>query len=89
MWFFETTGDPLALDLANAFGKYHLEHSTCLGGGICAPPPKHTHSYFSTLRGLLLLGELAGQRIYIQRVAETYETTVRRAVKESGFISHD
>ena len=53
--FYETTGDPLALDLAGKFARYHMENSTNPDGTINhASEPNHTHSYLGMLRGLLL-----------------------------------
>ena len=90
VWFYEATGDPLALELADRFAAYHLEKTTNRDGTInCASSPTHTHSYLGTLRGLLLFGLLTNQHEYVDRIAATYRVTVRKLVKESGWASHD
>jgi hypothetical protein len=89
VWYNGTTGDTLALRAADRFARYHLANATRPDGSLGKKPGNHTHSYFGTLRGLLLYGELTGQRKYIDTVAATYRKTVRDRVKKSGFISHD
>ena len=91
VWFYETTGDPLALELADRFASYHLEHSTHPDGTFNPDSEAgHTHSYLGTLRGLLLFGLLTGQHRYVEAVAATYGVTVRKlTVKESGWASHN
>ena len=88
--FFEATGDSLAMELADRFARYHLEHSTNEDGSFnkyCWV--NHTHSYLGTLRGLLRFGEVTGQHEYIERVASTYRETVRGLFKPSGYVCHD
>ncbi|MBI2939907.1 MAG: hypothetical protein HYY04_05660 [Chloroflexi bacterium] len=90
VWFYEATGDPLALELADRFARYHLANTTRPEGEFNdASRADHTHSYLGTLRGLLLFGELTGQQGYVDAVLATYRVTVRRMVKESGFTAHD
>jgi len=90
VWFYEATGDPLALELANRLAKYHLADSTNPDGSLdLTSGSAHTHSYLNTLEGLLLFGELTGQHEYIDAVAATYRKTVPNMVKKSGFTSHD
>ena len=90
VWFYETSGDPLALKLANRFAEYHLENTTFADGTLnLASKADHTHSYLGTLRGLVLYGELTNQRQYIERVASTYRVYVLgHLIKPSGVISH-
>jgi hypothetical protein len=90
VWFYETSHDPLALRLANRFARYHLENTTFPDGTLnLASKADHTHSYMGTLRGLLLFGELTNQREYIERVANTYRTTVLgQRIRQSGVIGH-
>ena len=90
VWFYETTEDPLAFELAGKLAAIHLEHSTnCDGSLNTALEPNHTHSYLGTLRGLFLFGEMTNQREYIDRVASTYRGMFPKMVKESGWRSHD
>ena len=89
VWFYQTTGDPLALRAAERFARFHLAHTTRPDGGLAEGAGGHTHSYLGTLRGLLLYGELTGQHEYIDTVAATYRKTVRTRLKRSGFISHN
>ena len=88
--FYLTTKDPIALRAADRFAHYHLRHTTYPDGRLnLSSGSNHTHSYFGTLRGLLLYGEITGQHEYVEAVAATYRKTVRTLVKRSGFISHD
>ena len=94
VWFYQSTGDPLALELADRFARYHLKNSTHPDGtlnmaSLEGQPTGHTHSYLGGLRGLLLLGELTRQHEYMDAVLSTYRVTVRRIVRESGYASHD
>jgi hypothetical protein len=90
LWFFETTGDPAALRLANRIAEYHFAKSVQPDGAV-SPTAKadHTHSYLGMLRGLLLYGRLTRQRAYVDRVAATCRVTVSRFVHESGYTSHN
>ena len=95
VWFYEATGDSLAIDLADRLGRYHLEHTTNPDGTmrkeiIDKGNTGHTHSYLGTLRGLLLLGLLTQQREYVDTVAATYRVGVASCVvTESGWAAHD
>ena len=94
VWFYRATGDSLALDLAAAMAKYHLEHSTSPDGALPGTLSAegnvgHSHSYLGTLRGLLLFGLLTHQQEYVARVAAAYRWAVPRVVKESGWAAHD
>ena len=90
IWFYETTGDPIALAFAERVAQWHLQNTTQPDGKINpAGRIDHTHSYFGTLRGLLLYGRLTHQHEYIDRVASAYRVNVSRVVKESGFTSHN
>ena len=90
VWFYEATGDSLALEIANRFASYLLVNATSPDGRFETKVYSgHTHSYFGTLRGLLLFGEMTRQHEYIEAIAETYRGTVRQMVKESGYTSHD
>lgn len=86
---FVATGDLAALSLADRLACLHLEISTRPDGTVPAAEYIHTHSLFGTYRGLLRYGELTGKREFIDRIALTYETTVRTSIRRSGFISHD
>lgn len=88
--YYETTGDCLALELADMFARYHWTYTTSPDGKLnILSKADHTHSYLGTLRGLLLFGLITNQNQYVERVATTYGVEVRRTVKESGFTSHD
>jgi len=94
VWFYRTTGDPLALELADRFARYHLKNSTHPDGTLNVASLEgsltgHTHSYLGGQRGLFLFGELTGQHEYIDAVLATYRVTVRRIVRESGYACHD
>jgi hypothetical protein len=90
VWFFETTGDPAALRLADRIAKFHFSNTTQADGAVNpAAKADHTHSYLGTLRGLLLYGGLTRQHQYIDRVAAAYRVSVPRFVHESGYTSHN
>ncbi len=95
VWFYEATGDELALDVARRLAEHHLRNTIDPTGAVrreIVDPVNvgHCHSYHGTLRGLLLLGLLTGQREYVDAVEATYRNGVRhRLVKESGWAPHD
>lgn len=90
IWFYEATDDPLAMDLADRLARFHLANVTNPDGQFNnSINPSHTHSYLGTLRGLLLFGKWTNQRNYIEAVSATYQVTVKRLVKQSGFTAHD
>jgi hypothetical protein len=89
VWFYEATGDIEAMRAADRFSRYHLKHTTLPDGTAPLERGSHTHSYFGTLRGLLLFGEFTDQKEYVDAVAKTYEKTIRTLLKKSGFISHN
>ncbi len=95
VWFYEATGDPLALSLAARIAPWHLEHTLSPDGAtrpeILDPSNVgHNHSYLGTLRGLVLYGLLTGQREYVDTVARTYRRSFGvNNVTESGYTPHD
>jgi hypothetical protein len=91
VYFYRTTHDPLALELAERFARWHLTNSTHPDGTLNKTPGlDHTHSYLCMLRGLLLYGQLTKQAKYVEAVARTYRHTVLgTVVRESGWNSHD
>jgi hypothetical protein len=90
IWFFETTGDPEALRLAERIAEHHFAKTTQADGAINpAAKADHTHSYLGTLRGLLLYGRLTRQHRYVDRVAAAYRVNVPRIFNESGYNSHN
>ena len=94
VWFYQSTGDPLAMELADRFARYHLKNSTHSDGTLNMAslegyPKGHTHSYLGGLRGLFLFGELTRQYEYMDSVLSTYRVTVRRIVRDSGYACHD
>jgi len=88
--YYRTTGDDVALEFAGRLADVQVEYS-------CTPEgernmwftPNHCHSYLGMLRGLLLFGEITGRSEYIEVVHKTYDVTVRKFVRESGYICHD
>ena len=95
VWFFEATGDGLALDVAQRVAGHHLAHSTNEDGTIrpeIIDPENvgYNHFFHGTLRGLLRFGLLSGQRQYVERVAATYRNGLPQcAIKKSGWAPHD
>lgn len=87
---YEITGDPQALELADRFARFDMDYATRADGRFYSDRlAGHTHSYLGMLRGLLRYGELTGQRTYIERVRATYQQTIPRMIKKTGFISHN
>ena len=69
---------------------WHFANTTQADGTIPATAiADHTHSYFGTLRGLLLYGRLTHQHEYIERVAAAYRVNIPRVVYPSGYTSHN
>jgi hypothetical protein len=95
VWLFESTGQPLFLEVAQRIAEHHLEYSTSPDGTvrqeIISPENVgHNHSYHGTLRGLLLFGLLTQQREYVDVVDATYRNGIREGiVKKSGWTPHD
>ena len=77
VWFHEVSGDDSSLQLAKRLAELHLRNIIDPSGEVRAEllDPKHvghTHSYFGTLRGLLLYGLTNGVKEYVEAVANTY-----------------
>ena len=95
LWFFETTGEPLVLDVAQRIAEHHLGYSTNADGTVReeivdAAHIGHDHSYHGTLRGLFLFGLVTQQKQYVDVVEATYRNAIRgRIVRESGWAPHD
>ncbi|MFN8448805.1 MAG: hypothetical protein U0521_09490 [Anaerolineae bacterium] len=90
VWFYEATGDAEILRFADRLARWHFANTTQPDGAIPATAKAdHTHSYFGTLRGLLLYGRLTRQHEYVERVAAAYQVNVPRVVYESGYTSHN
>jgi len=89
--YHETTKDPLAMDLADKFARFHLEYSTRPDGEFYGHPvvAGHTHSYMGTIRGVLYYGLVTGQRKYVEAVEKTYRVGIQKIVKKSGLTTHD
>jgi hypothetical protein len=87
--FYLATQDEAALELAERLAKIHFDISTRPDGSTPPAEHIHTHSLFGTYLGLLLYGQLTRQHEYIDRVVSSYQATVRKHVRQSGFISHD
>lgn len=95
MFFYEATGDPLALELAGRFAEYHLAHSVNSDGSmrkeiLDKTNPGHSHSYLGALRGLLRYGLKTGRRDIVDTVEATYRKGVKQCViTEAGWNGHD
>ena len=95
VWFYEATGDPLALRVAERIAVHHLDHSVNPDGSVrreIIDPQNvgHNHSYLGTLRGLLLYGLLTRRHEYVDAVEATYRNSVwQHNVTESGWSPHD
>ncbi|NCO35281.1 MAG: hypothetical protein GW893_15655 [Armatimonadetes bacterium] len=95
VWFYEATGDCLALDVAERIARHHLANTVNPDGSVRAEivDPNnvgHNHSYLGTLRGLLLFGLLTSQSEYVEAVTATYMNSLwRHNITESGWTPHD
>lgn len=95
IWFYEATGDELAINVADRIARHHLKNSVNSDGSVrqeIIDPENvgHNHSYLGTLRGLLLFGLLTGQREYIDAVELTYKNSLwKHNINESGWTPHD
>ena len=77
VWFYRSTGDQLALDLAEQLASYHLAHSTTTDGAIPKAIADEANqgdrqSFLYTLCGLLQFGLLTHQSAYTDAVLRTY-----------------
>jgi hypothetical protein len=95
IWFYEATGDDLAIDVAARIALHHLKNTVNYDGSIRREiiyPDNvgHNHSYLGTLRGLLLFGLLTGQSEYVDAIASTYKNALwKHNITESGWTPHD
>ncbi len=94
VWFYEATGDSLALELADELARYHLLHSTNPDGTLHrevadGENPGDRQSYLYTLCGLLLFGQLTHQPEYVDAVVRAYQVAIPSLVNECGWVAHD
>ena len=92
--FYESTGDALALELADRLAHYHLVHSTNPDGTLAqAVTDAENHgdrqSYLYMLCGLLRFGLLTHQAEYIDVVVRTYQSAIPSLVNQCGWVAHD
>jgi len=95
IWFYEWTGDPLAMELADRLAKFHLGYATNAAGTVpeylaaADAPPGDRQSHLYTLCGLLLYGVETHQSEYVDAVVRTYRIGVPDLVNECGWVAHD
>ena len=95
VWFYEATGDELALRLADRMARNHLRMVADDDGEartefFTSEHFGHNHSYMGTLRGLFLFGRLTGQRHYMDAVTKIYRHSIwQRNISRDGWTSHD
>lgn len=83
------------MELAKRLAEVHLRQTIDPAGKVRAEllDPNHvghTHSYYGTLRGLLLCGLASGERRYVDAVAATYRHGLwGTAISHSGWTPHD
>ena len=95
IWFYQWTGDPLAMELADGLAGFHLAYATNAAGTV----PEYLaaadsgqgdrQSYLYTLCGLLLYGMMTHQSEYVDAVVRTYRAGVPDLVNECGWVAHD
>ena len=95
VWFYQATGDSLALELAERLARFHLTYATNPDGTIPAhlarddSAPGDRQSYLYTMCGLLLFGLMTHQSKYVDAVVRTYQVGVPDLVNECGWVAHD
>ena len=94
VWYYRSTGDELALDLAQRLADYHLAHSTSADGSIPGALASKGNqgdrqSFLYTLCGLLQFGLLTHQHQYVDAVSRTYRRAIPELVNECGWVAHD
>ena len=95
VWYYQTTGDDLAMELAERLARFHLHYVMNPDGTIPAElaaddsPSGDRQSYLYTLCGLLLFGVVTGQSEYVDAVVRAYSAGVPSIVNESGWVAHD
>ena len=93
--FYQATGDDSALKLSKRLSEIHLQNDINVNGKVRSEllDPKsigHNHSYFGTLRGLLLYGFANGGEKYIEAIANTYRKGIwGTSISYSGWTPHD
>ena len=93
VWYYEATGDALAMELAEDLARFHLAYAIAPDGTI---PDELAHraigdrqSHLYTLCGLLLFGCKTHQSEYVDAVVRTYRAGVPALVNECGWVAHD
>ncbi len=94
VWLYRSTGDELALDLAQRLADYHLGHSTSADGSIPVSLSDEGNqgdrqSFLYTMCGLLQFGLLTHQHRYVDAVLRTYRKAIPELVNECGWVAHD
>ena len=88
--YYNLTHEEASIALAERIAAFHLANTLNADGSLNETlKPTHMHSYMGTLRGLFLYGVMKKDDGIVDMIAKTYEVTVRRLVKHSGFTGHD
>ncbi len=94
VWYYRSTGDQLALDLAERLARYHLAHSTTPDGAVPAAMVDEANqgdrqSFLYTMCGLFQFGLLTHQSAYTDAVLRTYHKAITGLVNQCGWVAHD
>ena len=94
VWYYKTTGDQLALELAERLARHHLAHATTPEGSVPAAIEDEANqgdrqSYLYTMCGLFQFGLLTHQCDYTDAVLRTYRKAIPGLVNECGWVAHD
>ena len=93
VWFYEATGDSVAMELAEDLARFHLTYAINPDGTIPDllkyEKPGDRQSYLYTLCGLLLHGITTHQSEYVDAVVNAYQVGIPDIVNESGWVAHD
>jgi len=93
VFFYQATGDSLALELAADLAQFHLATATSPDGTI-PDNLKQTdigdcQSYLYTMCGLLLFGVESHQSEYVDAVVRMYQVGIPALINECGWVAHD
>ena len=88
-WLYETTGDPVMLNLANRFAEVEMRDIFMPDGTILdVTQYRHMHSTCGAVEGLIAFGRMTGRHDCIERAYAAYKKELLPVVSRSGFCTH-
>ena len=76
--YYRASKDELALDLAKRFADDNIKRTMTPDGGLTEAAGTHLHSTEGTMAGLLYLGELTGEKRYMEAGQRLYDGELKR-----------